>query len=106
MTVLSKRARQLIESGVKLLPDNGAKAVWGKWSASHPVPRGSFRTQKDEPFPQDVLDAALTGLSMKMRDLNRQREAAREDDAYEYENDLSYAHLMAAELAKVKESES
>jgi hypothetical protein len=106
MTVLSKKARHFIESGVRLLPDNQARAVWGEWSKSHPIPKGSFRTQEDEPFPRDVLDAAIAALSVKMQDHIRRRGEASEDDAYEFDNDLSYMHLIEADLVKAKGSAS
>jgi hypothetical protein len=104
MTVLSKKARHLIESGVTLLADQDAIAAWGKWSATHPIPKGSFLTQEDDTFPPAVLEAAIAALSVKMEELIRCREAAAEDDAYEFENDLSYAHLIVASLAKAKEA--
>ena len=67
MTVLSKKARHFIESGVRLLPDDKARATWAEWARSHPIPKGSFLTQEDEPFPSEVLDAAISALSTEIR---------------------------------------
>ena len=106
MTVLSKRARRFIDAGVLLLTDSPTKAAWGEWSKSHPVPKGSFRTQEDEPFPRGVLDAAIAALSLKRQDLIRRRDEAGGDDTCEFENDISYVHFIEVDLAKARQSVS
>jgi hypothetical protein len=97
MNALSPRALRFIEAGLDLIPDSNAKSTWAEWVGTHPTPQ-----IYEEPLPEPILGAALAALEVEADDLERLRAHAPDEEAFYFDNDISYVRAIEGTLMRTR----
>jgi hypothetical protein len=94
MTILTAKARQMIEYGIADFGDHHQRKIWYSWEQANPAVRGpgqSWETATGK-LPYEVVATALYVLEHVARGKRRQLENAglTEDEVADLDNDLGY----------------